>query len=84
MKRLVKDFEEMDPRDIILKNDGEPSMAAQTKLQSVCPGRNVQVNPPVYDPRSNGACEQAVQDLTAQTRVLKLALEARLCIEMKT
>ena len=38
----------------------------------------IAVNPPAYDPQSNGLAEKAVQDVKAQLRVLKLGLEARI------
>ena len=36
------------------------------------------MNPPAYNPQSNGVAERAVQESTSQLRSLKLALESRL------
>ena len=36
----------------------------------------IAVNPPAYDPQSNGLAEKAVQDAKAQLRMLKLGLES--------
>ena len=83
-KKLVKDFEEFGRRDVMLKTDGESStVAVQAKIQSLRLGRTVPRNPPVYDPKANGPCEKAVQDLSAHTRALKLALESRIKAEIK-
>ena len=83
IKRLVKDIEEMGRQDIILKTDGEPAMIAlQSAVQAARSGRTVLENPPQYNPQSNGACEKAVQDVDGQIRKLKIALEARLGMEI--
>ena len=79
IRKLIKDFEELGRKDAMLKTDGEPALVnVQTRVQAHREGRTLLRNPPVYDPKSNGPCEKAVQDLTAQTRVLRIALEARL------
>ena len=79
IRKLIKDFEEFGRKDAMLKTDGEPALVnVQTRIQAQRDGRTLLRNPPVYDPKSNGPCEKAVQDLTAQTRVLRLALEARI------
>ena len=83
IKALAKDIEEFGQRDIILKTDGEPSIVAlQTAIQSARDGRTIPRNPPAYNPQSNGACEKAVQDVTAHLRTLKIALEARLGVTL--
>ena len=83
MKRLVKDFEELGRRDMILKSDGEPAMlAVQSKVQSMRSGRTVLKNPPAYNPESNGAIEKGVQDVTGHTRTLKLGLESRIKVSI--
>ena len=64
INKLVKEFEEMGRKDIILKTDGEPAMISlQAALQAARTGRTVLENPPQYNPQSNGACEKAVQDV---------------------
>ena len=84
VKRLVRDIEEFGRTDIRLKTDGEPAIIAlQAKIQEGRGSRTVPVNPPAYNPQSNGSCEKAVRDCTEQTRVLKLGLEARLGVEIK-
>ncbi len=81
IRKMIKDFEEMDRAHMILKTDGEPAIVAvQNRLQALRPGRTVPRNPPAYNPQSNGPCEKAVQDVTGQLRKVKLALEARLKI----
>ena len=66
VKKLVKDTEEMGRRDIILKTDGEPSMLAlQRAMALLRPGLTKPENPPAYNLSSNGACEKAVQDVSA-------------------
>ena len=77
--RIIKDIEDMGRRDIIIKTDGEPAIVAlQSKIIDGRAGRTVPRNPPAHNPEANGPCEKAVQDVTGQTRTLKLTLEARL------
>ncbi len=79
IKRIVKDMEELGLGHAIVKTDGEPAIVAvQNRVQALRTGRTVPRNPPAYNPQSNGPCEKAVQDVSAQLRVLILALEARL------
>ena len=79
IKKVTKDLEEFGRRDVILKTDGEPAIVnVQAKIQAGRDGRTIPRNPPVYDPKSNGPCEKAVQDVTAHARTLKLALESRI------
>ena len=78
-KRIVRDLEEFGKSDVILKTDGEPAIkAVQNRVQALRQGRTVPRNPPAYSPQSNGPCEKAVQDVTAQLRTLKIGLEYRL------
>ena len=71
------DMESLGRRDVILKTDGEPSVVAlQRKVAEKRTGRTVPMNPPAYNPQSNGPVEKAVQDVNAQARCLKIALEA--------
>ena len=75
-KRIVRDLEEIGRSDVILKTDGELAIkAVQNRVQALRHGRTVPRNPPAYNPQSNGPCEKAVQDVTAQLRALKIALE---------
>ena len=84
MKKLCKDMEELGRRDAILKTDGEPAMVAvQTKVQGMRAGRTLPKNPPAYNPESNGPIEKAVQDVTGQTRAIKIGLESRIKVEIK-
>ena len=61
-----------------LKTDGEPALV---QVQEAVIGKRqhptVPVNPPAYDPQSNGAAERAVQEVKAQIRSIKLGIEAR-------
>ena len=78
-KRVVRDLEEFGRSDIILKTDGEPAIkAVQNRVQSLRQGRTVPRTPPAYNPQSNGPCEKAVQDVTAQLRAIKIGLEYRM------
>ncbi len=82
-KRIVQDLEEFGRNDIILKTDGEPSIkAVQNRIQALRQGRTVPRNPPAYNPQSNGPCEKAVQDVTAQLRALKIGLEYRMKVKV--
>ena len=70
MKRLVRDIKGWGRCDIFLKTDGEAAMiAVQSALQNLRERRSVPKNPPAYNPESNGACEEAVQDVAGQIRV---------------
>ena len=83
MRRIVNDLRELGRPDIILKTDGEPAIVAvQEDVQSRRPGRTIPRNPPAYNPEANGACEKAVQDVTAQVRTLKIALQYRIKAEV--
>lgn len=42
------------------------------------------MNPPAYDPQSNGAVEKAVDHVMGQLRTLKLGLEARIVVPVAT
>ncbi len=82
-KRIVRDLEELGRSDVILKTDGEPAIkAVQNRVQALRHGRTVPRNPPAYNPQSNGPCEKAVQDVTAQLRTLKIALEYRMKVKI--
>ena len=82
-KKVVQDLEELGRSNIILKTDGEPAIkAVQNRIQAIRAGRTVPRNPPAYNPQSNGPCEKAVQDVTAQLRSLKIGLEYRLKIKI--
>ena len=79
IKRIVRDMEELGLGHAIVKTDGEPAIVAvQNRLQALRHGRTVPRNPPAYNPQSNGPCEKAVQDVSAQLRTIILGLEARL------
>ena len=63
----------------MLKTDGEPAfVAVQSKVVARREAKTVPVNPPAYDPQSNGAIEKGVQDINARLRCIKIALEKRL------
>ena len=81
---IIRAIEEFGRRDIVLKTDGEPAMLAlQRAIAAGRPGLTRPENPPSYKPASNGACEKAVQDVSAHVRALKLAPEARLGISLE-
>ena len=57
---------------------GEPAIVLlQERVVSQRSQDTIAVNPPAYDPQSNGVAEKIVQDVKAQLRVLKVRLEAR-------
>ena len=79
VKKVARDIEELGRTNIRLKTDGEPAIVAlQAKVQSARTATTIPLNPPAYSPQSNGACEKAVQDVTAQMRALMIGLESRL------
>ena len=79
MRKVVNDLKDIGRPDIMLKTDGEPAIVAvQDEIQSRRSGRTIPRNPAAYNPESNGPCEKAVQDVTAQVRTLKIALEYRI------
>ena len=85
VRKIVRDMEEMGLGHAIVKTDGEPSIkAVQNRLQGLRPGRTTPRNPPAYNPQSNGPCEKAVQDVSAQLRTIVLALQARLHTEIRS
>ena len=79
LKQLARDLEDWGRQDIHVKTDGEPAMLAlQKALAVVRVHKTLPINPPEYNPQSNGAAEKAVQDVVGQARCLMLGLEARL------
>ena len=83
VKKLVQDIEDFGRSKVILKTDGEPAIKAlQSRIIALRTPQTVPRNPPAYNPQSNGPCEKAVQDVTAQLRTLKLALENRVGIKV--
>ena len=83
VKKVISDLAEFGRTDIRLKSDGEPAIVAlQAKIQELRKHKTLLINPPAYNPQANGGCEKGVQDVTAQTRALKLGLESRLGVEI--
>ena len=83
LKQLVRDLEDWGRRDIHIKTDGEPAMLAMQKALAVMrTDKTLPINPPEYNPQSNGAAEKAVQDVIGQARCLLLGLEARLKVNL--
>ena len=83
LKQIVRDIQELGRSDIILKTDGEPAIVAvQNAVQAMRKASTVPRNPPAYNPQSNGPCEKAVQDVTAQMRAIVIGLEARLGVTL--
>ena len=70
-------------RRIVLKSDGEPSLIAFTDtLARAWTGEVLPERSRKGESQSNGEVERAIQNLSAQVRTMKLALEARLGAEM--
>ena len=85
IEKLVEDIADWGHADIVLKTDGEPAIVAlQGAIREKRTNTTVPVNPPAYNPQSNGVAERAVQEVSAQFRCLKLALESRLKVPIKT
>ncbi len=68
--------------DVIVKSDQEPAMTSILtevgRMRAVAGGgRYIVERSPVGSSASNGVVERAVQSVQGQTRVLKIALEAR-------
>ena len=64
---------------MILKSDGEPSIVAlKEAVKAERPERIVLEESPVSESKSNGAVENAVQQVHGQVRTIKDALESRL------
>ena len=83
LKQIVRDIQELGRSDIIFKTDGEPAIVAvQNAVQAMRKASTVPRNPPAYNPQSNGPCEKAVQDVTAQMRAIVIGLEARLGVTL--
>ena len=70
--------------DITLKSDGEPSiLKIQRRMSELRKHATIPENPPAFNAQSNGCAERAVQEVTAQTRCLKLGLESRIKVPVK-
>ena len=79
LKQLVRDLDDWGRQHIHVKTDGEPAMLALQKALAVMRTyKTLPINPPEYNPQSNGSAEKAVQDVVGQARCLLLGLEARL------
>lgn len=60
MDRVIDDIETFGHNDVILKTDGEPSMLqVQRHVKAKRAGTTIPMNPPAYNPQSNGAAERA-------------------------
>ena len=83
VRRVCRNIESLGRSNIMVKTDGEPALV---QIQAgLIPARTAQTlpnNPPAYNPESNGVVEKGVQDVIAHVRLLKLALESRLEIEI--
>ena len=62
-----------------MKSDGEPAIVQlQEQINTEREHKTIPQNPPAHDPQASGEAEQAVQDVKAQLRAVKLGLEARI------
>ena len=77
LRQLVREIEDFGRSDIIFKTVGEPAIVAvQSRIQSMRKASTLPRNPPAYNPRRNGPCDKAVQDVTAHMRALIIGLES--------
>ena len=61
ISRLCQDIDSLGYTKIILKGDGEPALKeVQQEIKDRRKHETILVNPPAYDPQSNGAAEKAV------------------------
>ena len=79
MERLIEDIDNTGHTNIILKGDGEPALVqVMNVIKEKRKHNTIIVNPPAYDPQSNGPAENAVQNMMRQIRKVKIGLEQRL------
>ena len=79
IERLVEDIDDLGHTEILLKGDGEPSLIrVMEEIKKRRTHATIVVNPPAYDPQSNGCIEKAVDQFTGQLRTLKIGLESRI------
>ena len=78
VKRLAGDDQSLGHSELALKSDGEPAIVAlEEAVRSERHERIVLETSPVKESQSNGAIENAVQQVHGQFGVVKDALESR-------
>ena len=79
VKKLAKDIDSLGYGAVILRADGEPAIVQlQEAIKDNRTARTKCENSPVGDSRANGVAEKANQEVAAQVRVMKLALQKRI------
>ena len=79
VRRIIADIDGMGHTEILLKGDGEPALTqVMEAVKARRPQQTILVQPPAYDPQSNGAIEKAVDQFMGQMRTLKLSVESRI------
>ena len=79
VKQLSQDLENLGHSSLIFKSDGEPSIVAlKTAVKNERSERIVLETSPVKESKSNGAIENAIQQVQGQVRAVKDCLEGRL------
>ena len=82
-KSVVTDVEALGQKNMVLKSDGEPALVAlKETIKEELEARVVLEESPVGESKSNGAVENAVQQVQGQVRSMKDALECRLGIRL--
>ena len=79
VQSLSNELSYLGHKEFILKSDGEPAIVAlKEAIKAERQERIVLEKSPVGESRSNGAAENAVQQIQGQVRAIKHALESRL------
>ena len=85
VERVCDDIDMFGHTEVLLKGDGEPALVqVQTAIKDKRAHPTICQNPPAYNPQANGAAERAVQEVMAQVRAMKIGLDQRLGITVKT
>ena len=83
VKNLSADIKLLGHPELVLKSDGEPSIVAlKEAVKMERPERIVLESSPVKESKSNGAAENAIQQVQGQFRAIKDGLESRIGVRI--